>query len=54
MFEKINDLTLMTLVYELFETKIFRYGQVVVTKSKQAPTNTVYREFYDLRISKIA
>ncbi|CDW89040.1 tpr domain containing protein [Stylonychia lemnae] len=54
MFNKLNDLTLMTLVFEMFEIRKYQKGEIIVTQSKQAPTNTVYRGYYDLRISKIA
>ncbi len=46
MFSKLNDLTLTTLVYELFETRCFRKGEVIMEQSKSAPTNQDYRAFY--------
>ena len=39
MFSKLNDLTLTMLVYELFELRTFKKGQIVMDQSKQAPTN---------------
>ena len=44
----------MSLVYELFEVRKYSKAEIIVTQSKQAPTNFSYREYYDLRISKIA
>ena len=54
MFNKLNDLTLMSMVYEMFEIRKYIKGEIIITQSKQAPTNTGYRGYYDLRISKIA
>eukprot|EP00347_Sterkiella_histriomuscorum_P006255 403353470 len=54
MFNKLNDLTLMTMVFEYFETKKFNYGEIILTQSKQAPTNTGYSGYYDSsKISKL-
>jgi hypothetical protein len=54
MFSKLNDLTLTTLVYELFELRTFKKGQIVMQQSKQAPTNIDYKQFYSKQISKMA
>lgn len=39
LFRSVNDLTLTMLVYELFELKTFKKGQLVMEQSKKAPTN---------------
>jgi hypothetical protein len=54
MFSKLNDLTLTTLVYELFEVKYYNKGEVICLQSKQAPTNYAYRPFYQMQLSKLA
>ena len=48
MFSKLNDLTLTTLVYELFEIRVFKKGQIIMEQSKSAPTNQDYRQFYQI------
>lgn len=54
MFSKLNDLTLTTLVYELFQVRTFKKGDVIMQQSKQAPTNKDFRQFYQMQLSKIA
>ena len=54
MFSGLNDLTLTTLVYELFQVRTFKKGEVIVEQSKQAPTNKDYRGFYLMQLSKMA
>lgn len=54
MFSKLNDLTLTSMVYELFEVRTFRKGEVIISQSKQAPTNKEYRPFYMMQLSKMA
>jgi hypothetical protein len=54
MFSKLNDLTLTTLVYELFEVRIFKKGQVIMEQTKSAPTNHDYKQFYQIQLSKLA
>jgi hypothetical protein len=43
MFSKLNDLTLTTLVYELFQIRTFKKGEIIMHQSKQAPTNKDFR-----------
>ena len=54
MFSKLNDLTLTTLVYELFEVRVFKKGQIIMEQSKSAPTNQDYKQFYQVQLSKLA
>ena len=54
MFSGLNDLTLTTLVYELFEIRTFKKGERIMEQSKQAPTNKDYRSFYTMQLSKMA
>jgi hypothetical protein len=54
MFSKLNDLTLTTMVYELFEVRVFKKGQIILEQSKGAPTNQDYRQFYQIQMSKLA
>ena len=54
MFSRLNNLTLMTLVYEYFETRTYKMDEIIITQSKQAPTNVHYKGYYDSRVSKFA
>lgn len=54
MFSKLNDLTLTTMVYELFESRTFKKGEVIMEQSKSAPTNEDYKPFYQIQLSKMA
>jgi hypothetical protein len=54
MFSKLNDLTLTTLVYELFQVRIFKKGDVIMEQTKQAPTNKDFRAYYQTQLSKMA
>ena len=54
LFKKLNELTLMNLVYELLEVRKFKKGDVLACQSKSSPTNVLYKDYYNIRLSKIA
>jgi len=54
LLQECTDLTLMTLVFDMVESRTFRKGELIVSMAKQAPTNIYFRPYFETRISKLA
>ena len=54
LFSDLSELTIMMLVSEVFEHKKFKKGEIIMEQSRYSPTNTYYRQYYEIRLSKFA
>jgi len=52
LFSDLSELTIMMLVSEVFQHKKFKKGDIILEQSRYSPTNTYYRQYYEIRLSK--
>ena len=54
MFSKLSELTILMLVSEIFQCRKFKKGELITLQSKYSPTNSYFRKYYEIKLSKFA
>lgn len=53
-FKHLSEMTTLTLVSEVFQIRTFKKGDLIGLQSKYSPTNSQFRKYYEVKLSKFA